>query len=209
MVHRNFLLWPYILLAVTLQVVVGQSGSNGTDIVQSVDENASETGEESPGTCEQYVAMRDKAAGLFERTLTREEYYARDFMWIRCRSKQSKFFDVGGSWPGQDGLDFKAFLNKMTIINWSHRYLNGKWGDAVIFFNMFDEISLENMMVEILSFARAASDRSGRNLYLIDCPLPDYPYWATERDGSIFFNHKLVPPKKQHMARYRMNTPGL
>ncbi|KAM4055667.1 hypothetical protein HRG_008479 [Hirsutella rhossiliensis] len=200
----------YVLSTMALLATVAGTGGRRRDMAFNM---SLDTVLDAPGAdgnsstrarrCAQLGATLNKTAELFTRQLTREEYYARNFMWIRCRSMGTKWFDMGGAWFGRDGKDLEARFWGIPMAEWRFNYVKGNWGDATLFFNEYLELSFDNVMKRIRDLTDVASERYKRNLYIIDCPGQRRdPYFATERKGVIFPNPKMVQPVDGNRAYY-------
>lgn len=153
--------------------------------------------------CAQLGATLNRTADLFSRQLSREEYYSRNFMWVRCRSMETKWFDMGGAWFGRDGKDLEARFWGRPMIEYQFNYVKGNWGDATLFFTTVTEMSLLEALAKMKALAEVASERYKRNLYIIDCRGQEHdPYFATERRGVPFPNPDMIQPENGNRAHY-------
>ncbi|EQK99160.1 hypothetical protein G6O67_005721 [Ophiocordyceps sinensis] len=140
---------------------------------------------ESARNCARLKAALNETAELWTRPLTREEYYRRNFMWVRCRSMQAKWFDMGGAWFDRGDEALKKLLGR-ELVDWQFKYVRGNWGDATLFFSQFREVALEHTVAKMIKLAEKASSEYRRNFYVIDCPgQEEYAYYATERKGVV------------------------
>lgn len=166
----------------------------------------------SKGECERAEVIRNETAQLFSRQLTKDEYYQRNFMWMRCRGTRSPFFDLGGSWFGHNGEDLKRMIDgPMPIRVWQFKYVNAVrpgisndgWGDAELFVNPWYPVKLDEAVSVIREFGRKEAAKYRRSFYIIDCPGFEMdPSWATERSTIDFPNPARVPAREQLVTVY-------
>lgn len=161
----------------------------------------SETGyNETTAECDELAELRKQTADLFQRPLSREEYYERNWMWLRCRTETHNEFDAGGSWFGEDAEDFHNKVRPLDCgpINWHFKYVNGQgWGDAMFGFDWSIPNCVLPFTVQILrDIAKVATDRYQRELYIWDCPgAHDDPHWGTERATGL---KVYAPPDRSY-----------
>ncbi|KAF7542777.1 hypothetical protein G7Z17_g11285 [Cylindrodendrum hubeiense] len=130
-------------------------------------------------------ATRNLTELLFNRPLTYTEYYARNWMWLRCRTVVSNQFDVGGGWVRDYGREMLAEARRVRcgLINWQFEYANGqRWGDAYMSFDWWtgecDQIQAVRAAIRA---ARRAAMEARRELYIYNCRgFDDYPWSFVE-----------------------------
>ncbi|KAI9163777.1 NADP-dependent 3-hydroxy acid dehydrogenase [Paramyrothecium foliicola] len=71
--------------------------------------------------------------------LNETEYRERNWMWIRCRTRYTPIFDVGGAWTENELAEWKHAQKKANrfcpVTDWRVKYYNGQgWGDAEVTF---------------------------------------------------------------------------
>lgn len=134
--------------------------------------------------------LKNKAYNLFEKRLSRVEYYQRNWQWIRCRTLLGFRFDMGGSWFGRDAEPlYNELLKYCPIDKWRFKYTNHLgWGDASIsFVSPTSGCRPEHIVEGMYQLAKYARDKYKREFYIWDCPgFESYEFWGSERDGLSF-----------------------
>lgn len=133
----------------------------------------------------------NRVKDIFTRPLNKTEYYERNWMWMRCRTGYSNRYDVGGSWFGPEGDEWRAEIEKGCHADrWKVSYLNGKdWGDAHISFDFTSGQPLMCIQKHAVKLAQRVaekhSERFQRKFYIWDCERPEDgsvgPTWGNER----------------------------
>ncbi|ODA81436.1 hypothetical protein RJ55_04403 [Drechmeria coniospora] len=172
---------------------------------------------DSNNDCQNRELAYKKAAQLFTRRLTKEEYNSRNFMWIRCRCEKTSIFDMGGLWFGPNGRNLWYEIQKsIPVHGWHFRYTDprrqgglGKqgWGDAevVMYPRVFGQ--LQDFVRVIVQAGQKASIRYHRTLYIIDCPGAELsPVWGTERSKIRFPFPRSIPSKEDLVTIYNANV---
>ena len=145
--------------------------------------------------CRKLEALRNQTEELFLKSPNREEYYNRNWMWVRCRTAFHNEFDAGGSWFGPYAEDLRRRLEDSHCVwyNWHFKYINSRgWGDAMFGFNWASPRCHQQDTVDIMrKVAKIAADRYQREFYIWDCPGAETdPNWDSESMG------KPVPKKE-------------
>lgn len=194
------------LAAASLCMIDQGTGSNLEPGFESASPTGFNTEPKIQEDCNAMEALRNKTADLFRRRISREEYYRRNWMWIRCRGKRVNRLDMGGSWFGPEGRDFKRYLENMncgSVLNWRFKYVNGEWGDATLRFNWLLSCGLKTTIAVASSLARVAGERYKREFYILNCPRASMdPNWASEFPGFGW-------PYKGAMPRSRDNRSAV
>ncbi|KFA62762.1 hypothetical protein S40285_05037 [Stachybotrys chlorohalonatus IBT 40285] len=132
----------------------------------------------------------DRVRSWFDGTpLNRSEYYARNWMWIRCRTWHGNKFDVGGAWMGINGEAWRKSINKhCKLTAWSFKYFNIEgWGDAEVNFHMRDsECHQWHPVQAALDLQKEHAAAWKRELYLFDC--------KTHNNHRNYRQEQLPPP---------------
>ncbi|PHH85925.1 hypothetical protein CDD83_10986 [Cordyceps sp. RAO-2017] len=147
--------------------------------------------------CQKLEEQRNKTMELFRRPLTREEYESRNFMWVRCRMKYGKAFDLGGLWFGPNGKWLREAVEPRILVEWHFRYYRGDWGDADLSFNTHLELNLVQTLEAFMRVASVRNQVNHRNLYLLNCPKMEhheYYGWEAGKTYRAIYNVQLKSP---------------
>ena len=123
----------------------------------------------------------------FGNPLTMNDYFLRDWFWIRCHSQLDIRISVGGSWPGPHGKNWLRELNAIgcgPIVNWVFEYANGlKWGDAVVRMDWWiSTCGIKEVIDTAVKLAKMAGAQKHREFYIYSCPAArDEPGWRNEQ----------------------------
>lgn len=120
----------------------------------------------------------------FSRPLDRDDYYKRNFNWVRCHSNLVLRFSVGGGWAGLHGRNvlrqLKSFPECADTMGWRFEYINKEgFGDAMMSWDTFwGRCNPMLAVYAMLEVAREAEPLTHRKLYVYGCPgfreLDDY-----------------------------------
>lgn len=130
--------------------------------------------------------VSDIANGLFNRPLNYTEYYNRNWMWLRCRTRHSQIYDVGGGWVRDHGLRWLGIMKKIPRckpINWHLVYTNGLgWGDAEVQFDWFYPwCGVEQTVRAAMDAAKREGEETRRDFYVYNCEgFNEFPWSHSE-----------------------------
>jgi hypothetical protein len=122
----------------------------------------------------------------FGTPLTMDDYFLRDWFWIRCHSLLDIKLSVGGSWPGPHGKHLMRELEAShcgLVVNWTFEYVNGQnWGDAVVRMMWFEpRCGVKEVVLASIKLAKMAGWQKEREFYIYSCPAGrDEPGWRNE-----------------------------
>jgi hypothetical protein len=158
-----------------------------------------------------------KKQEIFGRPLNKKEYYKRNWMWIRCRNKSGFHYDVGGSWFGQNGTDYRdAVMTEACITDFKLTYVNGQdWGDATVKFSIIgtDYCHQDWPVLQAVELARKAGENYKRELYIWNCPnFENYPNFGHEWPGKRLPTEEFLnnpPPTEEQKETGETSALGL
>ncbi|GAO15037.1 uncharacterized protein UV8b_00439 [Ustilaginoidea virens] len=163
-----------VVLTALLSTMPGCAASKET-AVEAAEAGIYANASATPDINSQCQLIQRETDRLFGKPLTRDEYYERNWLWLRCRTSINPTFDAGGSWVGEWGVSvYEGLQNRgCGFLNWHFKYVNQRdWGDVMFGFDSNDECEakgLKGVSTKLLDMARETARKLDREFHVWNC----------------------------------------